>query len=298
MKYFVEKSGSKIVAKGCISEDVELNPNQIEVTEKEYNNIKFDTVAERQQELEQTEEEKINFDDIKKEFNNEVQQIRNSINGITKKIEDNSRLETIEIKINDLSDTLNQYIELLKDKTKNFADKNEVTKQLGELIESIETIKKQQNNIITELEENAQHKKCINESIINIEQRLKLMDSLVDKKEINEIVNKLTNEVNVIKEYQNNAKSESEENKSRLEKIENVISEMTKEPELTEREKINAQVVAKIRERYSIDEEFKMHRLGLQDQKNIEYLKYLNYVQQCIDWGNNEKKKLELGIEE
>jgi|GEM_PF-3449161 len=233
MKYYIEKNRkNKIVGKGYISEDVPLAENQIEVTEEEYNDIKFESVAVQVEELEQV-EEKMNLEDIRTEFNNEIQQIRNSINGITKK-----------------------------------------------------------------LEENAQHKKCINESIINIEQRLKLMDSLVDKKEINEIVNKLTNEVNVIKEYQNNAKSESEENKSRLEKIENVISEMTKEPELTEREKINVKVVAKIRERYSVDDEFKMHRLGLQDQKNIEYLKYLNYVQQCIDWGNNEKKKLELGIEE
>lgn len=41
MKYFVEKSGSKIVAKGCISEDVELNPNQIEITKEEYDAIKI-----------------------------------------------------------------------------------------------------------------------------------------------------------------------------------------------------------------------------------------------------------------
>jgi len=62
------------------------------------------------------------------------------------------------------------------------------------------------------------------------------------------------------------------------------------------REQINAQVVAKIREKYSIDDEFKMHRLGMQDKNNLEYLKYINYVQQCIDWGENEKKKLDLGV--
>ena len=60
----------------------------------------------------------------------------------------------------------------------------------------------------------------------------------------------------------------------------------------TTREQINAQVVAKIRERYSIDDEFKMQRLGLQDKNNLEYLKYINYVQQCIDWGNAEKEAL------
>jgi hypothetical protein len=61
-------------------------------------------------------------------------------------------------------------------------------------------------------------------------------------------------------------------------------------------ESINAQVVEKIRDRYSINDEFKMQRLGLQDKYNLEYLKYINYVQQCVDWGENEKKKLELGI--
>jgi len=71
--------------------------------------------------------------------------------------------------------------------------------------------------------------------------------------------------------------------------------EPTQQKQLT-REQINGQVVAKIRERYSIDEEFKMHRLGLLDRNNVEYLKYLNYVQQCIDWGENEKKKLDLGV--
>ena len=62
------------------------------------------------------------------------------------------------------------------------------------------------------------------------------------------------------------------------------------------REQINAQVVAKIREKYSIDDEFKMQRLGMIDKNNLEYLKYINYVQQCIDWGDSEKKKLDLGV--
>lgn len=56
-------------------------------------------------------------------------------------------------------------------------------------------------------------------------------------------------------------------------------------------EDINRQVVAKIRTRYSIDDEFQMQRLGLQDNTNAEYLEYLTYVNECVEWGRQEKIK-------
>src|SRR5690606_18361005 len=60
------------------------------------------------------------------------------------------------------------------------------------------------------------------------------------------------------------------------------------------KEDINQQVVAKIREQYSIDDEFQMQRLGLQDSTNSEYQAYLRYVNECIAWGMAEKKRLGL----
>lgn len=57
------------------------------------------------------------------------------------------------------------------------------------------------------------------------------------------------------------------------------------------KEQINAQVVEKIREVYSVDDEFQMQRLGLQDLNNTEYQTYLTYVNDCIAWGDTEKQK-------
>jgi hypothetical protein len=57
------------------------------------------------------------------------------------------------------------------------------------------------------------------------------------------------------------------------------------------KEDINNQVVAKIRERYDINKEFQMHRLALQNPSSEEYLAYLQYIQECIDWGVSEKIK-------
>ena len=249
MKYFVEKSGSKIVAKGCISEDVELNPNQIKVTEKEYNNIKFDTVAERQQELEQTEEEKINFDDIKKEFNNKIQNIKNSIDETITKIK---------------SDILNDF---------------------NKLAETVNAIKKQLDGVEAESKEYVNKQKVFSESISSIEERLKTINSLADKAEVTKQFEELSTTFD-------NTKSEIEKCKNRLEQVEAAIIGTQKEPELTDFEKINAQVVAKIRERYSVDNELKMLRIGLIDNKNIEYLQYLSYVKKCVQWGEQEKSKL------
>ncbi|MDJ0305399.1 hypothetical protein [Dehalobacter sp.] len=60
------------------------------------------------------------------------------------------------------------------------------------------------------------------------------------------------------------------------------------------KESINAQVVAKIRERYSIDNEFQMQRLGMLDPNNMEYQAYLLYVQECVSWSDAEKAKYNL----
>lgn len=59
-------------------------------------------------------------------------------------------------------------------------------------------------------------------------------------------------------------------------------------------ETINNQIVNKIREQYSIDDEFQMQRFGLQDSSNVEYQAYLQYVNECIAWGMAEKEQLGL----
>lgn len=57
------------------------------------------------------------------------------------------------------------------------------------------------------------------------------------------------------------------------------------------REEINNMVVQKIREKYDINKEFEMQRRGLQDPNDAEYQAYLQYVQECITWGDAEKAK-------
>ena len=52
-------------------------------------------------------------------------------------------------------------------------------------------------------------------------------------------------------------------------------------------EEINTMVVAKIREKYDVNEEFKMINLGITNPKNEDYLAYRTYVQECVDWGNS-----------
>ena len=53
---------------------------------------------------------------------------------------------------------------------------------------------------------------------------------------------------------------------------------------------INTQVVAKIRERYSVDEEIGILRTG----KTAEFDEWNNYVEGCLSWGREEKAKLGL----
>ena len=59
-------------------------------------------------------------------------------------------------------------------------------------------------------------------------------------------------------------------------------------------ESINRQVVEKIRVSYSVDDEFQMQRLGLQDSSDIEYQEYLTYVNDCIEWGR--QLKIDAGL--
>lgn len=59
-------------------------------------------------------------------------------------------------------------------------------------------------------------------------------------------------------------------------------------------ESINAQVVTKIREKYDINEEFKMVNIGIEDQEDPEYISYREYVDECRNWGEEEKKKFGL----
>lgn len=54
---------------------------------------------------------------------------------------------------------------------------------------------------------------------------------------------------------------------------------------------INEMVVAKIREKYSVSEEFKMVNLGITDAENAEYVTYRNYVNECIAWGDALEKE-------
>ena len=56
-------------------------------------------------------------------------------------------------------------------------------------------------------------------------------------------------------------------------------------------EEINQQVVQKIREQYSQDEEMKMLRLGTIDSADAKYQTYLQHVSDCIAWGDAEKEK-------
>lgn len=51
-------------------------------------------------------------------------------------------------------------------------------------------------------------------------------------------------------------------------------------------EEINAMVVTKIREKYDVNEEFKIVNLGISDSTNEEYIAYRNYVEECVKWGN------------
>lgn len=62
------------------------------------------------------------------------------------------------------------------------------------------------------------------------------------------------------------------------------------EKALTQTAGINAQVVAKIRERYSIEDEIKMLRIA----PAPEAAAWNDWVEQCLEWGRREKAKMGL----
>lgn len=63
------------------------------------------------------------------------------------------------------------------------------------------------------------------------------------------------------------------------------------EPIITEAD-IDRQVVAKIRERYDINDECKMLRFGITDPENDEFLAYNAFVEECRAWGKGQKEQL------
>lgn len=64
-----------------------------------------------------------------------------------------------------------------------------------------------------------------------------------------------------------------------------------KQNEITLKE-IDNMVVGKIRERYDINEEYKMIRLGVLNKKNPLFVEYNKYVEECRAWGESEKERI------
>ncbi|MCX7817537.1 MAG: hypothetical protein N2317_08550 [Syntrophales bacterium] len=53
---------------------------------------------------------------------------------------------------------------------------------------------------------------------------------------------------------------------------------------------INAEVVSMIRSEYDENEEMKMLRLGILDPENAEFLAYNAYIEECREWGRQQKE--------
>lgn len=52
-------------------------------------------------------------------------------------------------------------------------------------------------------------------------------------------------------------------------------------------DEINQLIVSKIREKYSVNDEFKMVNLGLSNPDSEDYKTYRAYVEECIEWGDS-----------
>lgn len=52
-------------------------------------------------------------------------------------------------------------------------------------------------------------------------------------------------------------------------------------------DEINQMIVEKIRQKYDVNEEFKMINLGLNSPNDEKYIEYRNYVNECILWGDS-----------
>jgi len=59
--------------------------------------------------------------------------------------------------------------------------------------------------------------------------------------------------------------------------------------EILEDKVIDKKIIAKIRQRYSIDQECEMLRLGILDVNNAEFQAYNSFVQTCLGWGSEKK---------
>jgi hypothetical protein len=66
----------------------------------------------------------------------------------------------------------------------------------------------------------------------------------------------------------------------------------SEKPKVLTIDDINNQVISKIRELYSDNEEYKCLRLGISDNQNAEYLAYKVYVELCVSWGAVKKEDL------
>lgn len=63
--------------------------------------------------------------------------------------------------------------------------------------------------------------------------------------------------------------------------------------DILEDKEIDKKIIAKIREKYTIDKEFKMLRLGISDSLNKDFQEYLSYVEDCKTWGEEQKTAAE-----
>jgi len=65
--------------------------------------------------------------------------------------------------------------------------------------------------------------------------------------------------------------------------------EVLQAEEILEDKVIDKKIIAKIRQRYSIDQECEMLRLGILDVNNAEFQAYNTFVKTCLGWGSEKK---------
>ena len=65
--------------------------------------------------------------------------------------------------------------------------------------------------------------------------------------------------------------------------------EVLQAEEILEDKVIDKKIIAKIRQRYSIDQECEMLRLGILDVNNAEFQAYNTFVETCLGWGSEKK---------
>ena len=65
--------------------------------------------------------------------------------------------------------------------------------------------------------------------------------------------------------------------------------EVLQAEEILEDKIIDKKIIAKIRERYSIDQECEMLRQGILDSNNVEFQAYNSFVETCLNWGSEKK---------